>query len=108
MVQICLHFEQTVKGYQYGYQMKAVDVGVRNIQFVYLFCCLFTFHEYKHTNINNSQFREFATKPHEYEYQMKASSLKIKNMMYFYFFCCLFTFCKHKQTKLTSFYLSAV
>ena len=38
MALICLHFEKMVKGYQYGYQMKALDLGVKN-----LLLLLFTF-----------------------------------------------------------------
>ena len=34
MALICLHFEKTVKGYQYGYQMNALDLGVKNMLFV--------------------------------------------------------------------------
>ena len=85
---ICLNIEKIVKGYQYGYQMKAIDVGVKNIQFVYRFWCLFPFYEYKQINVNNSQLAEFATKPHAYGYQMKVHSLKIKNMMSFNLLCC--------------------
>ena len=40
---ICLHFEKTVKGYQYRYQMKDLDLGVKNMLFVDQFWSLFTF-----------------------------------------------------------------
>ena len=29
MALICLHFLKMIKGYQYGYQMKALDIGLR-------------------------------------------------------------------------------
>ena len=54
--------KKTVKGYQYGYQMKGLDLGVKNMWFVYRFSCLFTFYEYKQTNVNKSQFSEFNAK----------------------------------------------
>ena len=66
MPPICLHFETTVKGYQYGYQMKGLDLVVKNMWFVYRFSCLFTFYEYKQLNVNKSQFSKFTAKPYEY------------------------------------------
>ena len=47
MAPICLHFEKPVKDYQYGYQMKGLDLGIKNMLFVYQFSCLFIFYEYK-------------------------------------------------------------
>ena len=46
---------KSVKGYQYGYQLKGLDLGVKNMWFVYRFSCLFTFYEYKQLNVNKSQ-----------------------------------------------------
>ena len=40
MPRICLHFEKTVIGCQYGYHMKGLDVGVKNMSFVDQFCYL--------------------------------------------------------------------
>ena len=68
MPPICLHFEKMVKGYQYGYQMKGLKLGINNTLFVYRFSCLFTFYEYKQTNVNKSYFSEFTAKPYEYGY----------------------------------------
>ena len=34
MKPICLYFEKTVKRYQYGYQMKALELGVKNMLFI--------------------------------------------------------------------------
>ena len=34
MALIYLHFEKTVKGYHYGYQIKALELGVKNMLFV--------------------------------------------------------------------------
>ena len=62
MPPICLHFEKTIKGYQYWYQMKGLDLGVKNMWFVYRFSGLFTFYEYKQTNVNKSRFSEFTAK----------------------------------------------
>ena len=45
-----------MKGYQYGYHMKGLDLGVKNLVFVYRLLCLFTFYEYKQLNVNKSQF----------------------------------------------------
>ena len=71
-------------------------------------CSLFTFYEYKQTNVNKSQFSEFTAKPYEYGYQMNAHDDKITNMMSFRLLYCLFTFCKHKQTKQKEWIFSAV
>ena len=54
---ICLHFEKRVKDNQYRYQMKGLNVGIKNMLFVYRFLCLFTFYEYKQTNINNNNLQ---------------------------------------------------
>ena len=64
-----------------GYQMKGLNLGIKNMSFVYQFSCLFTFYEYKQLNVNKSQFSEFTAKPYEYGYQMKAHDEKITNMM---------------------------
>ena len=55
--------KKTVKGYQYGYQMKALDMGVKNMLFDYRFSCLITFYEYKQTNVNKSQFLNLLQNP---------------------------------------------
>ena len=56
MTLIYLHFEKTVKGYQYGYKMKVLNLGITNTLFVYRFSFLFTVYEYKQRNVNKSQF----------------------------------------------------
>ena len=89
MPPICLHFKKTVKSCQYGYQMKGLDVGVKNMWFVYRFSSFFTFYEYTQTNVNKTQFSEFTAKPYEYGYQMKAHDEKITNMMSFRLLYCL-------------------
>ena len=55
-----------VKGYQYGYEMNGLNLGIKNSLFVYRISCLFTFYENKQTNVNKSQFSELTG------YQMKA------------------------------------
>ena len=55
--------EKKVKGCQYGYQMKGLGLGVKNMWYVYRFSCLFTFYKYKQTNVNNSQLAKSVTKP---------------------------------------------
>ena len=88
-----------VEGYQYRYQTKGLDLGIKNMLLVYRFSCLFTFYEYKQTNVNKSQFSEFTIKPYEYGYQMKEHNEKVTNMMLFCLLYYLFQFCNHKQTK---------
>ena len=69
--------------------MKGLDLGVTNMWFVYRFSCLFTFYEYKQTNVNKSQFSEFTAKPYEYGYQMKAHDKRIMNVMSISLLYCL-------------------
>ena len=42
MVPISLHFEKTVKVYQYGYQIKGLDLRVKNLLLVDRFCYFLT------------------------------------------------------------------
>jgi hypothetical protein len=42
----CLHFYETLKDHQYGYQMKGSDLGDKNM-FIFRFLCLFTFRQHK-------------------------------------------------------------
>ena len=42
MPPICLHFEKTVKGYHYGYQMKGLDLRVKNLLLLDQFLGSFT------------------------------------------------------------------
>jgi hypothetical protein len=41
-------------GHQYGYQMKSLDQGNKNMLFIFQFLCLFTFHQH-----NSQWLREF-------------------------------------------------
>jgi hypothetical protein len=50
---ICLHFQKTLKGHQYGYQMKGRGLGSTNKLFIFRFLCLFTFCQ------QNSQWLRF-------------------------------------------------
>jgi hypothetical protein len=38
--------KKTLKGHQYGYQMKGLGPGSKNM-FIFRFLCLFTFHKHK-------------------------------------------------------------
>ena len=71
--------------------MKGRDLGVMNMWYVCRFSCLFTFYEYKQTNVNKSQFSEFIAKPYEYGYQMKAHDEMITNMMFHLLYCLCFS-----------------
>jgi hypothetical protein len=44
---VCLPFEKTLKGHQYGHKMKGLDLGNKNMLFIFLFLCLFTFRQHK-------------------------------------------------------------
>ena len=41
-IAIWREFEKTLKGHQYGYQMKGLGLGSKNMLFVFRFSCLFT------------------------------------------------------------------
>jgi hypothetical protein len=53
-VTFCKHKQQfvyilkkMVKGHQYGYPMKGLDLGNKNTMFIFGFLCLFTFRNHK-------------------------------------------------------------
>ena len=54
---------QKVKGYRHGYQMKGLNLGIKNTLSVYQFSCLFTFYEYKQTNVKKVNFRNLPPNP---------------------------------------------
>ena len=73
-----MHFEKTLKGHQYGYQMKSLCLGSKNMLFIFYFhVCLYL------VNINNDLFTFGETanwssiwvvnewsRPREYEYNV--------------------------------------
>jgi len=44
---ICLLFEKTVNGCQYGYQIKGLGLGSGVMLFIFRFLCLFIFRKHK-------------------------------------------------------------
>ena len=44
---ICLHFEKMLKGHQYGYLMKGIGIGSKNMLLVFRFSYFFTFWKHK-------------------------------------------------------------
>ena len=91
---ICLSFEKMLKGHQYGYQMKGLSLGSKNMMLIFLFLCLFTFCKHKQQFV---YILKKAIKGHQCGYLMKGLGLGSKNMLFSFRFLCLFTFCKHIQ-----------
>jgi hypothetical protein len=50
----------TTKPHQYGYQMKALELVVKNMPSVYQFLRLFTFYHYEQTNVYKTHFLNFS------------------------------------------------
>jgi hypothetical protein len=42
---------KTVKGHQYGYQMKGFGLGSKNMLFIFLFSCLITFFKHNRAGV---------------------------------------------------------
>ena len=85
---------KTLKGHQYGYLMKSLGLGSKNMLFVFRFLCLITFHKHKQQFV---YILKKTLKGHQYGYLMKGLGLGSKNMLFIFRFSCLFTFRKHKQ-----------
>jgi hypothetical protein len=58
---VCWHFDKTLKGHQYGYQMKDLGLGSKNMLFIFRFSCLFTFRHHKQLPIVARFFKGYAS-----------------------------------------------
>jgi hypothetical protein len=57
---ICLRFYKTLKVHQYGCQIKGLDLGNKNMLFIFRFFCLFTFRQLKQLPMVAQFFKGYA------------------------------------------------
>jgi hypothetical protein len=90
---ICLHFEKTLKDHHYGYLMKGLGLGSKNMLFVFRFSCFFRFRKHKKTilvhlekTLKNGKMASIWVS------NERSRRLGSKNMYFVFRFLCLFTF----------------
>jgi hypothetical protein len=69
---VCLHFDKSLKGHQYGYQIKGLGLGSKNMLFIFRFSCLFTFRHHKQLPIVARFLKGYASLEVRWQWEVAA------------------------------------